>query len=183
SSLEHIGLICAAIGLNAPLTIFGALLHMGYHALIKPVLFFAAGNIHQSCHTLHIPSIGPGLSDSLPVTVLCMGLAGTAAIGLPPFGLFFSEMTVLNGGFASGHPGVSLVALTALIASFCGILYQLSRILIGAPRMSRPRVRMVWDGVPAMGFMLVLLVALSLWLPAPLSRILEQAAAVIGGSR
>lgn len=181
SSLEHIGLICAAIGLNSPLTILGALLHMGYHALTKPVLFFAAGNIHQSCHTLHIPSIGPGLAHSLPVTVLCMGLAGAAAIGLPPFGLFFSEMTVLNGAFASGHPGVSLVMLGALIASFCGILYQFSRILLGSPRISQPRTRMVWDGVPAMGFMLALLVALSLWLPRPLFRVLEQAAGVIGG--
>ena len=48
SSLEHVGLICAGIGLNTPVTIFGALLHMGYHALTKPVLFFAAGNIHQT---------------------------------------------------------------------------------------------------------------------------------------
>ena len=52
SSLEHVGLICVGIGLNTPVTIFGALLHMGYHALTKPVLFFAAGNIHQTCHTL-----------------------------------------------------------------------------------------------------------------------------------
>ena len=37
SSLEHVGLICVGVGLNTPLTIFGALLHMGYHALTKPV--------------------------------------------------------------------------------------------------------------------------------------------------
>ena len=53
SSLEHVGLICVAVGMNTPLTIFGALLHMGYHALTKPVLFFAAGNIHQ-----HLPHAG-----------------------------------------------------------------------------------------------------------------------------
>ena len=47
SSLEHVGLICTGIAMNTPVTIFGALLHMGYHALTKPVLFFAAGNIHQ----------------------------------------------------------------------------------------------------------------------------------------
>jgi hydrogenase-4 component F len=58
SSLEHVGLICAGIGLNTPLTIFGALLHMGYHALTKPVLFFAAGNIHQTFHSLEMRVIG-----------------------------------------------------------------------------------------------------------------------------
>src|SRR5260370_38443914 len=58
SSLEHVGLICVGIGLNSPLTIFGALLHMGYHALTKPVLFFCAGNIHPNCNTLHMRSTG-----------------------------------------------------------------------------------------------------------------------------
>ena len=134
SSLEHVGLICTGIGLNSPLTIFGALLHMGYHALTKPVLFFAAGNIHQSCHTLQLRLIGPGLAKALPLTALCMGLAAVAAIGLPPFGLFFSEMTVLNGGFASGRAGVSTLLLAALLASFCGVLYQFARILLDRAR-------------------------------------------------
>jgi hydrogenase-4 component F len=88
SSLEHVGLICTAVGLNTPITIFGALLHMGYHALTKPVLFFAAGNIHQTFHTLKFRVIGPGVIKVLPVTVLFMGLAAVAAMGLPPFGCF-----------------------------------------------------------------------------------------------
>ena len=67
SSLEHVGLICAGIGLNSSLTIFGALLHMGYHALTKPVLFFAAGNIHQTCHTVQMRLIGPGMLKVLPL--------------------------------------------------------------------------------------------------------------------
>ncbi len=103
SSLEHIGLICVGFGLNSPVTIWGALLHMGYHALTKPVLFFAAGNIHQTCHTLQMRLIGPGMVKILPATAVCMGVAALAATGLPPFGLFFSEMTILNGGFAAGH--------------------------------------------------------------------------------
>ncbi len=89
------------------MTIFGALLHMGYHALTKPVLFFAAGNIHQTCHTLQLRLIGPGMAKVLPLTALCLGLAGAAAAGLPPFGLFFSELTVLSGGFAAGHIAAS----------------------------------------------------------------------------
>src|SRR5438093_3345170 len=101
SSLEHVGLICAGIALNTPLTIFGALLHMGYHALTKPVLFLGAGNIHQTFHSLEFRAIGPGVVKVLPVTGLLMGLAALAAIGLPPFGLFLSELTVISGGLAS----------------------------------------------------------------------------------
>jgi formate hydrogenlyase subunit 3/multisubunit Na+/H+ antiporter MnhD subunit len=55
--------------------------------------------------------IGPGMVKVLPVTALCMGLAAVAATGLPPFGLFFSELTILNGGFAAGHTVVSTLVL------------------------------------------------------------------------
>ncbi|HEV2391317.1 MAG TPA: proton-conducting transporter membrane subunit [Verrucomicrobiae bacterium] len=181
SSLEHVGLICAGIGLNSPLTIFGALLHMGYHALTKPVLFFAAGNIHQACHTLQIRLIGGGLTRLLPVTVLCMGLAGFAAMGLPPFGLFFSEMTVLNGGFVAGQTAVSVLVLLAILASFCGILFQLTRVVLGAPRIAHVSQLAPLAGVPAMGLLLATLVVFSLWLPAPLLEVIRRAAGIIGG--
>ncbi len=181
SSLEHIGLICAGIGLNSPLTIFGALLHMGYHALTKPVLFFAAGNIHQTCHTLQMRQIGPGMAAMLPWTVVCMGLAAAAAVGLPPFGLFLSEMAVLNGGFASGHTAISTLVLIALLGSFCGILYQLTRILLGTPKKVRTTDARRWDGMPAMGLLLAILLVLSLWLPDPLIEVMRRAAGVIAG--
>ena len=174
-------MICVAIGLNSPVTIFGALLHMGYHALTKPVLFFAAGNIHQSCHTLQMRLIGLGMAKMLPVTAVCMGLAAVSATGLPPFGLFFSEMTILNGGFAAGHTIVSTLVLAALLAAFCGILYQLIRILPGTPRVARTSDAGLLDGFPAMGLMLGALAVFSVWLPAPLLQVVEQARDIIGG--
>jgi hydrogenase-4 component F len=154
---------------------------MGYHALAKPVLFFAAGNIHQSCHSLEMRLIGPGLVKTLPLTVICAGLAGVAATGLPPFGLFFSEMTVLNGGFAAGRAGVSALVLAALLASFCGILYQFTRILPGVPKVARASDAAALDGLPAMGLMLGTLLVFSVWLPPPLLEVMRRAAGIIGG--
>src|ERR1039457_3305748 len=183
SSLEHVGLIFVAVGMNAPLTVFGALLHMGYHALTKPVLFFAAGNIHQTCHTLQMRLIGLGMLKLLPVTAVCMALAAAAAVGLPPFGLFFSEMTILTGGFAAGHAVVSTLVLAALLAAFCGILYQFTRILPGTPRIVRTSDAALLDGFPAMGLMLGALAVFSVWLPAPLLQVMEQARDIIGGKQ
>jgi hydrogenase-4 component F len=181
SSLEHVGLICAAVGLNAPLTVLGALLHMGYHALAKPVLFFAAGNIHQTFHTMKLRVIGPGVVKVLPVTVLFMGLAAAAATGLPPFGLFYSELTVLSGGFAAGRTFISFLILAALVAAFCGILKQLTRILPGTPKVVRANDAAVWDNVPAMGLLVGGLLVFSAWIPLPLLQLLHQAAEIIGG--
>jgi hydrogenase-4 component F len=181
SSLEHVGLICTGIGLNSPLTIVGALLHMGYHALTKPVLFFGAGNIHQTYHTLEFHLIGRGVVKTLPVTVLFMGLAAVAATGMPPFGLFVSELTIISGGIAAGHVVVSILVLLALIACFCGILIQLTRILPGQPRQERAHDGRPMDGVPAMALLLGGLLVFSVWLPAPLLEVMQRAADIIGG--
>jgi hydrogenase-4 component F len=182
SSLEHVGLICVGVGLNTPLTIFGALLHMGYHALTKPVLFFAAGNIHQTFHSLHLRLIGQGVTKVLPLTVVLMAVAALAAMGLPPFGLFLSEMTVIGGGFAAHQTAISTVVVLALLASFCGILQRLTRILLGAPKMTRPNDATPLDGLPAMALMLGALVLFSLWLPAPLLELMRRAAGIIEGN-
>jgi hydrogenase-4 component F len=181
SSLEHVGLICVGIGLGTPITIFGALLHMGYHALTKPVLFFAAGNIHQSCHALEFKLIGPGMVKLLPVTVLFMGLAAVAAAGLPPFGLFLSELTVISGGIAAGQTTISVLVLGALIACFCGLLRQLTRILPGEPLAGRADNGRPTDGVAAMGLLIGGLLVFSVWLPQTLLDVMHQAAGIIGG--
>jgi hydrogenase-4 component F len=167
--------------MNSPVTIFGALLHMGYHALTKPVLFFAAGNIHQTFHSLELRVIGRGVVKVLPVTVLLMGLAAVAAIGLPPFGLFYSELTVISGGFAAGRTAISMLVLVALVAAFCGILKQLTRVMLGTPKVTRIGDATAWDGVPAMALLLGGLLVFSVWLPVPVLRLIHQAAGIVGG--
>jgi hydrogenase-4 component F len=181
SSLEHVGLICTGVALNTPLTLLGALLHMGYHALMKPILFFGAGNIHQTFHTLEMRSIGPGVMQVLPLTVLLMALAALAAMGLPPFGLFYSELTVISGGFADRQTAISVLILTALLVSFCGILKQFARILLGEPR-KEVAVPVRLETVVAMSVMLATLLLFSIWLPAPVLHLARQAAGVLGNA-
>ncbi len=174
SSLEHVGLICVAVGMNARLTIFGALLHMGYHALTKPVLFFAAGNIHQHFHTLEFRDIGSGLVRTMPVTALLLALAAVAVSGLPPFGLFMSELTVIAGGFTCQHTWVSVVVLSSLIMVFCGVLNKLAGLLLGPSSGEHPR-----EIISAST--LVALLVFTAWLPPSVRQLMEQAAGVIQG--
>jgi hydrogenase-4 component F len=181
SSLEHVGLICAAVGMNAPLTVFGALLHMGYHALIKPVLFFAAGNIHQQFHTLDFRRLGSGLVRTMPVTALLLGLAAVAVSGLPPFGLFVSELTVIAGGFTAHYALVSIVMLASLIVVFCGVLNKLAGLLLGPSDSIHPRETISASNVVAMSLPLGTLLLFTAWLPGSLRQLMEQAASIIRG--
>jgi hydrogenase-4 component F len=182
SSLEHVGLICAAVGMNAPLTVFGAMLHMGCHALAKPVLFFAAGNIHQQYHTLDFRRIGSGLARSMPATALLLSLAAVAVCGLPPFGLFVSELTVLAGGFASQQAWVSIVILVSLIIVFCGVLNKFSGMLLGPAAGNAPREAIPFSNLAAMSLPLVALLLFTFHLPDSLRQLIEQAAGIIRGS-
>jgi len=181
SSLEHVGLICVAVGMNSPLTVFGALLHMGYHALTKPVLFFAAGNIHQQFHTLDFRRIGSGLVRTMPVTALLLGLAAVAVSGLPPFGLFVSELTVIAGGFRSQHAWVSVVILTSLIVVFCGVLNKLAGLLLGPRDGEHPRETISVSNVAAMSLPLGTLLLFTAWLPGSVRQLMEQAVGIIRG--
>ena len=87
----------------------------------------------------------------------------------------------MNGGFAAGRAMVSTLLLAALLACFCGILYQLARILLGAPKLARTSNGATLDGVPAMGLMLGALLLFSVWLPAPLLDVMQRAARIIEG--
>jgi hydrogenase-4 component F len=181
SSLEHVGLICVAVGMNTPLTVFGALLHMGYHALTKPVLFFAAGNIHQQFHTLDFRSLGPGLVRKMPATALVLGLAAVAVSGLPPFGLFVSELTVIVGGFTSQQAWVSVLVLMALIVVFCGVLNKLAGLLLGPVPVGQKCETISASNVAAMGLPLGALLLFTAWLPGSVRQLMEQAAGIIRG--
>jgi hydrogenase-4 component F len=170
------------VGLNSPLTVFGALLHMGYHALAKPVLFFAAGNIQQHYHTLDFRRIGGGVARALPVTAVVLGLAAVAVSGLPPFGLFVSELIIVTGGFTSRQAWVSAVLLAALIVVFCGVLMKLAGLLLGPARAEHPREQMPVGHAVAMSLPLVVLLVFSLWVPDSLRQLMEQAANIIRGT-
>ena len=181
SSLEHVGLICVAVAMNSPVTVFGALLHMGYHALTKPVLFFAAGNVHQHHHLLDFRRLGGGMAHTMPVTGLVLGVGAVAVSGLPPFGLFVSELTVVAGGFTSGQAWVSGVILTALTVVFCGVLLKLAGLILGKPRAELPREQLPVGHVLAMSLPLAALLVFSLWLPSSVLQLLNLAVNIIRG--
>lgn len=112
-SIENIGIIGIGIGLgcigmgkgNHLLTVLGfsgALLHTLNHSLFKSLLFYGAGNVFQSTHTMDIEKLG-GLSKRMPHTAFLFLIASLAICGLPPFNGFVSEFLIYNGMFTGLH--------------------------------------------------------------------------------
>lgn len=139
SSTENVGIAGIGFGLGclglswghptlAALGFAGGLMHVLNHAFFKCQLFYAAGAVYQSTHTVNIERLG-GLWRLMPYTALSFGIGGVAISALPPFNGFTSEFTLYTGlfGVQAGNPWapVALAAAGALLA-FVGAVSAMS---------------------------------------------------------
>lgn len=153
SSIENMGLIGLALGVGlwgsannltavAVLGTSAALLHVWNHALMKGLMFFAAGSVLHATGTKDMEKLG-GLMRRMPWTSSLMIAGAVALTALPPMNGFVSKWLIylglLQGGFAD--EGASLIALLsvgvlALIGGLAMIAFvRLTGIvLLGAPR-------------------------------------------------
>jgi hydrogenase-4 component F len=180
-SLEHIGIMCVGFGLAAPLAVFGAVLHLGYHALVKSTIFFAVGNIHQMYHCLELPALGSGLLKTMPVSSTLLALAVIAIAGLPPFGIFLTEFNIVAGGMGAGHILASVLFVAALVTVVSGLLGHVAHLLLGTGKKPAAGHLTPPSCVAAMGLLITVLTVFSVWLPKPLFRLIGQAASIVRG--
>jgi hydrogenase-4 component F len=140
SSVEHVGIMAVGLGLGTEAATLGALLHMTYHTFAKPLAFFSAGTLAQLHSSSDFDEIGPGTLARSPVASVLFVLAAVIITGSPPFGLFFSEMTILKAGFAGPHTVAVGLFLTCLVLLFCGFFYQVGRLVLGEQPQAGARV-------------------------------------------
>src|SRR6185503_16879928 len=122
---------------------------------------------------------GDAVRGSLGVVPISAALwvAGVFAIaGLPPFALFVSEFTIVRGALAGGHVGVAIAFLVCLSIAFAAMLEASLPMSFGASAAGTPRRREPWSAVLPPIALAAAALALGLYLPPFLSRLLEAAA-------
>ncbi len=181
SSVEHMGILILGLGVGGP-ALFGTLLHVITNGLTKGVLFLSAGNIHRAYASKSSEQIC-GVLRRLPLSGLLF-LSGFFAItGSPPFGPFISEFAILNGAFESGRFVAGGLFLFLLLVVFIGMGATVLHVVQGhiPEDASRTPYR---DGVltatPVM-FLLVLVILLGLYIPAPIAHMLQTAVHYLEG--
>jgi hydrogenase-4 component F len=177
SSIEHTGLICIGLGLG-PLGVFAAFLHLVCHALAKSMLFVLSGEVLHRYHSTDMERVS-GLLKVMPWTGGLFLVGVLAVVGLPPFGLFMSELALIRAGFANGRPGLMAAVLVLLGVGFVALLRHSNGMLYGAP----PQGITLGDaGRWRIAPLLVIagaLAVLGLTLPAPLEALLNQVVKVV----
>jgi hydrogenase-4 component F len=173
------------VGLGAQAAVFGALLHMTYHSLAKPVALFSAGTLAQLHSSSNFDRIGQGTFTRAPVASAVFVLATAIITGSPPFGLFFSEILILRAGFSGSHPTATAVFLAALIVLFCGFAYQVGHLVLGPPRDPAdrrvPQPERFDIGMATAVAAAVIAVVSAFYLPAPLMALIRAATHVVWG--
>jgi hydrogenase-4 component F len=180
SSVEHLGLVALGLGFGGAWGVAGAILHIGNHALAKSTLFLLSGRIREAYGTVEIAPIR-ALVATLPVTGRAFTLGLLALLGLPPFGLFISELMILGAGFQEGRFAAPALALSLLLVAFAGMLRALHGMVYGEAAPVAPRETLTWRGGVPLAATLGLLVLSGLAWPPGLAAALARVAAVVGG--
>lgn len=178
SSIEHMGILAIAAGAGTQ-THFGAMLHAMNHSLTKGMLFLVAGNILAVFGTKTVRDVR-GIVRAMPVSGI-LWIAGFLSIcGVPPFGTFVSEFSILYGLAQSGHWTVMALMLLALGIIFVGMFRILIPMAYGEPSQELPVAQKNgWYVIPPMILCAAVLV-LGCWIPDPLNRLFAQAASLLG---
>ena len=184
SSIEHVGIMAVGVGLGAEAGVFGALLHMTYHSLAKPVALFSAGTLGQLHRSSDFDRIRGGTFSRAPIASALFVLSAAIMTGSPPFGLFFSEMTILKAGFFGSHATATSVFLGALVVLFCGFAYQVAHLVLGSAREfteDSPDPERFDIGMATAVVAGVIAVVSAFYLPAPLIALIRAATEVVWG--
>jgi len=178
SSIEHGGIMAVGLGFGGALGALGMLLHMTFHSVTKPLLFFCAANAQQHTGTDSIRKTSGGLLHNLPVSAPMFLLATLAVTGTPPFSMFQSEFTVLRAGLAAQRTGVVALFVIFLVAIFCGFFYHVAQLVFGAPNGAPRGEPCRWKTYPVIGLSLTVVI-LGFWLPAPIYALVDGAARIL----
>jgi len=154
STIENLGLIAFGLGLAlwgrasatpalALFALLAALLHVWNHSAMKGLAFLCAGALLRAKPTHDLERLG-GLLARMPISGLCMVVAGVALAGLPPLNGFAGEWLLyrglLDGGLSlAGGPRVAVLLAAALLALIGALAAACHVRLIGVALLGEPR--------------------------------------------
>lgn len=131
SSISHMGYVMLGMAAFTPQGINGAVLQMFNHGTITAMLFLLVGVIYDRAHHRDIDGFG-GLAGIMPVYTSVTAVAFFAAMGLPGLSAFISEVLVLLGAWQK-HPGLTIVAASAIVLTAGYLLWTMQRVWLGTP--------------------------------------------------
>ena len=180
SSMENMGLVAVAAAAGTELAIAALLLHVLAHGIGKALVFLAAGQLQAAHDSTAIGDVTGVLARSRVVgTAFAVGLA--VLIGLPPFAMFASELSI-SRALAGAHLEWALgTALLLMVIAFAALARNGSRMLLGPHDASSPAIAVPGSVAGALVTGVILSVALGLT-AGPFTQLFHTAATLLGAA-
>ena len=119
STVEHAGLAAIALGLHTPLGAFAAVYHIVNHAFTKSLAFLSVGIVQHERGTTTIGKLH-GLWNDASGKFFLVALIGL--MGLPPFGIFVSELLIVVAAALAQQWLALTCALVGVLVAFIALL-------------------------------------------------------------
>ncbi|HWQ92007.1 MAG TPA: proton-conducting transporter membrane subunit, partial [Clostridia bacterium] len=132
SSVEHMGILSLGAALGG-LGLWAALFHIWNNSLTKGALFLSAGTIRRAAGARTVADVR-GMTWVTPLSARMLVVGLFAITACPPFGPFFSELSLVRAALQGGHGWLVAGFLTCLLLAFAGMTRLVFAIVDGRPR-------------------------------------------------
>jgi hydrogenase-4 component F len=176
------GIMSIGIGLGG-VGAFGAGLHAINHSLAKAALFLVAGNILTVYGTKTARDIH-GVLRAVPFSGVLWVTGFLAITGVPPFGPFLSEFTVLKAALDAERPLIAVTYMALLALVFIGMANIVMPMAQGDSN-ANPRLRLPredWLAVLPPAALCLMALAMGIFVPPDLTGVLHDIARAMGGN-
>ncbi|NOT02843.1 MAG: hydrogenase [Phycisphaerales bacterium] len=131
TSVEHMGVMVIGVGLGHGGS-YASMLHALHNTLNKGVLFFMAGFFWRLYKSNRVSDVRGALHHHPVAGVLFLG-GLCATCGLPPFGMFFSELGIVFAAAQRAQWWVLGLFLLTLCIVFVGVMTAMLPMVFGPP--------------------------------------------------
>lgn len=131
TSVEHMGVLVVGVGLGAAGS-YASMLHAMHNMLTKGAMFFLAGYFWRIYESNEIQSVRGTLIRS-PLAGILLLAALCATCGLPPFGMFFSELGIVLAAADANRWWVLGLFVLTLAVVFVGVMTAMLPMVFGNP--------------------------------------------------
>ncbi len=180
SSIEQIGFVAVAASFGTQLAIAALLLHIVVHGIGKSLAFISVGRVESGFHTTEISKV-KGLLKNSPSVGFGLIVALSVLVGLPPFGLFWSETAVITSASRTNFVLIAAGAIVFILISSVALVRSVLKMTLGPGDLnSAIAVSRGFSPIAVAGFMASILLGI---LASPTNGLLMSAAHSIAGLR
>ena len=181
SSMENMGLVAVAAAAGTKLAIAALLPHVLAHGIAKSLVFLGSGQLQAAHDSTQISDVTGVLARSPMIgATFLVGLA--ILLGLPPFAMFASELSISRALAGAGLGWVLGAALLLVVVAFAALVRNGARMLLGPPAPGSPAIAVPRSVSAALVTGVILSLVLGLTV-GPLLELFQTAASVLGGNR